>query len=301
MFTPITESNHMPTIDHPYRALNKGQWLRGNLHTHTTRSDGSNSPQRVLDKYAKHGYDFLAVTDHDIYTAAKDYKQWNTRGMVMIPGNEITKHGPHVLHINADRLVEPLPQRQEVIQRVNAGKGFAIVAHPNWMQQFDYAPIAVMREWIDYVGMEIYNGVIARLLGSPYATNKWDMLLAEGRKIWGFANDDSHADGDYFLGWNMVCAHERSASGVLEALRAGRFYPSTGVVINSIRVRGQTITIETENAQRIVALADYGRRFSQVDDTRIEVEFPEKATYVRFECWGAGEAFAWTQPFRMKA
>jgi len=37
---------------------------RGDLHTHTTASDGSNSIEEMADAAAKRGYLFLAVTDH---------------------------------------------------------------------------------------------------------------------------------------------------------------------------------------------------------------------------------------------
>jgi hypothetical protein len=39
--------------------------LRGQLHTHTTCSDGSQTPQEVADIYAGLGFDFVAFTDHD--------------------------------------------------------------------------------------------------------------------------------------------------------------------------------------------------------------------------------------------
>ncbi|MFZ4437676.1 MAG: PHP domain-containing protein [Syntrophales bacterium] len=39
--------------------------LKGQLHTHTTCSDGNLSPQEVADIYAGMGFDFLAFTDHD--------------------------------------------------------------------------------------------------------------------------------------------------------------------------------------------------------------------------------------------
>jgi len=39
--------------------------LRGNLHAHTTFSDGLLSPQRLIAEYEALGYDFLAITDHD--------------------------------------------------------------------------------------------------------------------------------------------------------------------------------------------------------------------------------------------
>ena len=39
--------------------------LRGNLHAHTTFSDGVRSPQALVDEYETRGYDFLAITDHE--------------------------------------------------------------------------------------------------------------------------------------------------------------------------------------------------------------------------------------------
>jgi hypothetical protein len=39
--------------------------MRGQLHTHTTLSDGLLTPQEVADVYASLGFDFLAFTDHD--------------------------------------------------------------------------------------------------------------------------------------------------------------------------------------------------------------------------------------------
>src|ERR1044071_9640474 len=103
---------------HPYDNLTGGKWLRGNLHTHTTRSDGARDVQTVLDDYANRGYDFLMISDHDIYTSAQDYDAWNSHGMLLIAGNEITRNGPHLLHVHADRFVEPLADRQAVIEAV---------------------------------------------------------------------------------------------------------------------------------------------------------------------------------------
>jgi hypothetical protein len=297
----ITKSPNRKIIDHPYRGLTGGQWLRGNLHAHTTRSDGKRPFQKVIDDYASRGYDFLMISDHDIFTNTAFYRRHKNRGMTLIPGNEITKNGPHMLHVGADRLVNPDRLRQLAINDVVASKGFIVCNHPNWLKDFNHCPLENLQQWVGYTGIEIYNGVIGHLQGSPYATNKWDILLTEGRRIWGFANDDSHWGGiDVELGWNMVYTKQNSAKAIVDAMQAGRFYASTGVTINNIKVRGSKIRIETDNARRIVALKNDGVRFAVVDDAAIEIEVPEKATYVRFECWGDGESFAWTQPFFIK-
>lgn len=44
--------------------------LRGNLHAHTTFSDGVRTPEALVAEYESRGYDFLAITDHD------DHPNW---------------------------------------------------------------------------------------------------------------------------------------------------------------------------------------------------------------------------------
>jgi predicted metal-dependent phosphoesterase TrpH len=45
--------------------------LRGNLHAHTTFSDGVLAPHRLVDEYERLGYDFLAITDHDDFVTPR--------------------------------------------------------------------------------------------------------------------------------------------------------------------------------------------------------------------------------------
>src|SRR5436190_14002516 len=41
-------------------------WLKGNLHTHSYWSDGDEFPEMVMDWYKTHGYQFVALSDHNI-------------------------------------------------------------------------------------------------------------------------------------------------------------------------------------------------------------------------------------------
>lgn len=291
--------NSLARRENPYAELSGGQWLKGNLHAHTNRSDGERSFQDVLDDYARRRYDFLMVSDHDIYTSPDDLLRCDAGGMVLIPGNEITANGSHLLHVNASRLVPPHPRRQAVLNEISGTdpQSFVIAAHPNWTPSFDHTSMNQLTEWEGYTGLEIYNGTVGRLAGSPYATNKWDMLLSQDRRVWGYANDDSHLTvGDTDLGWNSVYARTRTLPDIIEALRRGHFYASTGVIIREVLLEGETVRVVTENAERIVALREFGTCFAQVDSDSIEITLPSGATYVRFECWGKGETFAWTQP-----
>lgn len=287
-------------ITHPYENLMGGIWLRGNLHTHTTNSDGNRDMQEVINTYADLGYQFLSISDHDIFTDRTIYDNIDNKGLVLLPGNEISRSGQHLLHVNGDRLIEPHADRQRVIDDVKSTQGFIVVAHPNFTLNFNHCPIELLQQLTGFVGMEIFNATVGRCEGSPYATNKWDMLLSEGRRPWGFAHDDAHfmpGDVDVGVGWNVVHCDSSSADNIVNSLRNGRFYCSSGVVINVIQVEGLEITIECENASKIVAITQNGRRVAKSDSGSIKVDVSELSGYVRFECWGEGESNAWTQPF----
>ena len=43
-----------------------GVWLKGNIHSHSTVSDGMFSPRELAELYRDHGYAFLAMTDHNV-------------------------------------------------------------------------------------------------------------------------------------------------------------------------------------------------------------------------------------------
>ena len=41
-----------------------GAWFKGNIHSHSTYSDGLLEPVEVIRAYRERGYDFVAITDH---------------------------------------------------------------------------------------------------------------------------------------------------------------------------------------------------------------------------------------------
>lgn len=49
------------------------QWWKGNLHTHSHWSDGDDYPEMIAEWYQKHGYNFLALSDHNILS---DHERW---------------------------------------------------------------------------------------------------------------------------------------------------------------------------------------------------------------------------------
>lgn len=288
------------TIANPYLDTSTTPWWRANLHTHTSRSDGADPPQEVVDDYASRGYDVLMLSDHDLLTSPSDIDH---RGMLLIPGNEVSTAGPHVLHIDAHTLVSPDPERQGVLDAIVDDGGLAVLCHPNWQADHDHYPQPLLARLRAYLGIEIYNAVLRRSTGAPLATDRWDTLLTAGKRVWGFAHDDAHVGGDRGLAWIMLHAPTRSREAILSALRDGRFYASTGLALTHVGVAGGAITVTAAGAQSVVAIGDEGRRLASTggDSLTVRLEDGDPWTYVRFECWGAGEAMAWTQPFFITA
>ena len=48
-------------------------WFKGNTHTHTLWSDGNDFPDMVVDWYKEQGYDFLALSDHNILSRGEKW------------------------------------------------------------------------------------------------------------------------------------------------------------------------------------------------------------------------------------
>lgn len=45
------------------------KWFKGNTHTHSLWSDGNDFPEMITDWYKQRGYDFLAISDHNVLQA----------------------------------------------------------------------------------------------------------------------------------------------------------------------------------------------------------------------------------------
>jgi len=285
-------------LESPYLDDPNSLWLKGNLHAHSQRSDGGLEPQEVIDAYAAAGYDFFMFSDHDVFGSTDGL---DGKGMVLLTGNEVSAGGPHLLHVGAACRVEPDPDRQKVIDAINADGGLAILCHPNWQEHFNHYPYEKLLELRGYAGIEIFNGTVVSSPGEARATDKWDRLLSEGRFVWGYAADDSHGAHGVGLAWTVVRARDRSAEAVLEALRKGSCYASSGVEIETIRCEGPQLYVKAPNAGAIAVFGEHGKRFEFTvgNELRLDVS-PLLTPYVRVECYGCAGQMAWTQPLLIR-
>jgi predicted metal-dependent phosphoesterase TrpH len=129
-----------------------GRFWRGNLHTHSTRSDGVLDPAEVCRRYKAEGYDFIALTDHFVgrygYPIV-DTVPFRDADFTTILGAELhsgaTENGElwHILAVGLPADFAPsnspsfIPvQGQEtgpqIAARAVAAGAFVAVAHPQW-------------------------------------------------------------------------------------------------------------------------------------------------------------------------
>jgi hypothetical protein len=209
-----------------------GCWYKGNLHTHTTQSDGLITPDEAIRWYRDRGYDFLAVTDHWVLTPGCLGPDGS---FLTITGAELHGSSYHLLALGLSSLpAEALAESPaEVVAAVRALGGLAYVAHPYWTRQSS-ADLAAI-PGLD--GVEVFNAVCEQMDGLGYAGVHWDDLLGQGRRLTGLAVDDAHwKHGSHDQGFVMVRAEALSEAAILQALAAGHFYASTGPVIQDLRV-----------------------------------------------------------------
>jgi len=277
-----------------------GRWFKGNLHTHTTQSDGDRTPERATAWYREQGYDFLAITDHWVLTQGRQED-----GFITITGAELHGEGYHLLTLGLSALPDPAraDSPQETIDAVLAAGGLAYFAHPYWTGQLtaDIVPIQGIH------GIEVFNSVCEKMIGRGYSLVHWDELLTCGRRLQGLAVDDVHwRHGAQGGGWVMVRAPRLAEEDILNALRQGSFYATTGPSILDLRiVQGQdgvaALEVACSPCSRITfhAMGPYGRRYDAPDGGALErasFALRQEQRYLRVECRDAHGGAAWSNP-----
>ncbi|MBM3855417.1 MAG: hypothetical protein FJ399_20065 [Verrucomicrobia bacterium] len=76
-------------------AAETARWFKGNLHTHSLWSDGDDYPEMIADWYKRQGYQFLAISDHNVM---QEGTRWfEIKQPVSIKGEVVQRGGGAVL------------------------------------------------------------------------------------------------------------------------------------------------------------------------------------------------------------
>jgi hypothetical protein len=224
-----------------------GRFWRGNLHTHSTVSDGSLTPKQVCILYRDAGYHFLSLTDHFMQQYGfkiTDARAHETPSFVTLHGAElhsgITELG-HLWHILAVGLpldfAPNLPNEtgpQITARALDAGAWVA-AAHPDWygLTEGDIISLGAIH------AIEVFNATSCDHSDKPGGWSIVDVLLMRGKRYFVAATDDAHFKAirhDALRGWVWVKSETLTAGAILDALKRGEYYSSTGPEIYDIQV-----------------------------------------------------------------
>lgn len=297
---------------------------RGNLHLHSTRSDGAYLPADVVLAYRNRGYDFVCLSDHEVYFNTDTYDRSD---FLALAGYEMacemsrreTGQQYHVHGLLDSSLRAPRPfghdeehakPRYRNLETVQAmmdemrGRGNALIMnHPDWSGN----RCEDLLQLEGYFAIEIYNHQCEVGEASGYALSFWDYLLQRGRRVFGIAADDAHrgppdtAVSEFFGGWVGVQAERFDQGGIVAALTGGRFYSSQGPEIRDLRVEDSEIRVECSPVRfiRFIPYPAVGQSFSNQDGSELEAaryRLSGDEGYVRVECIDAQGRTAWSNP-----
>jgi hypothetical protein len=303
-----------------------GNWYKGNLHTHSTHSDGLYTPEQVIEFYRTRGYHFLSFTEHRVLTPASRIAD----DFQVISGIEIDEIDPEAGYYHMIGLgMKGLPPEQtmeatslkeaslsilkpnqpeknvpmnETAQLIHEQSGIAFLCHPYWSCQ-------VSKDLFNLkgcFGVEVWNGACEAWDCKGLSVVHWEDMLNSGMHIWGLGTDDCHwwaGRQDAGLGWVWVKAPELSEEAILEALEQGYFYASSGPTIEDIRLEGNEITVRTSPVKAIdiigSGLFKSRRELAEPGKTITEAKLSgdiSNIQYIRVACLDYEGNWAWSNP-----
>ena len=238
-----------------------GSFFKGNTHTHTNVSDGRLSSEQIISAYKTMGYNFLAITDHGVYS---DYRDYDDEKFIMLPGVEIGMSAENGKHLHVVGLGKPGENKflhlkrfgeesdaftclQDIVDLLAKNGNYAVIAHPSW-SRLEFSDIANAD---NIFGMEIYNHLCEKGYASGEAGAYYEWLCSRGKAPYCFSVDDNHADEGMIGGFIMVKAEKLDAISLYDAMGAGSFYASYGPLIYDFYLEDDVAHISCSPVERI--------------------------------------------------
>lgn len=292
----------VPPFDQP------GRFYKGNLHLHSTRSDGKLEPGAVLAAYRERGYDFVALTDH--FSPRYDFplvdtREWRTPEFTTLLGAELharsMENGEpwHILAVGLPLDFAPNAQGEtgpQLAARAARAGGFVAIAHPAWFALSEADANALEAAH----AVEVYNTGCEVESERGDSWELTDVLLTKGRRILACATDDAHAEDlrDAFGGWVMVRAAALEPGALLAALHAGHFYSSQGPDIHDIAIEGDQVRVACSPVRSIHLQAQGAfSRYVRGEGLReATLQLPEQWRYCRVTIVDTQGKRAWSNP-----
>jgi hypothetical protein len=315
------------SIHNPYASIDweNHQRHKANFHTHTTMSDGTETPETVIGLYAQLGYSILALTDHDTIGPGKNrnppaahqttwpWTAFNQNpddlGMVAVEGNEISR--PHHMGSYFNDYGDARVTSEEIaLSEIGRCGGLAVLFHPGRYDKPVQWYVDRYRFHPHLIGLEIYNQ------GDRYPGDRktWDAILTDiihERPVWGFSNDDMHQPAEHLgRNFNVLWLPTLSTETVRQAMENGMFFyvyrsdaapgePTPEITSIMVDARRGTIGLQTSACRRIEWVSA-GKVVHQGASIQLS-KIAGIDAYVRAVAYGSdGKSLTGTQPFRIQ-
>lgn len=204
-------------------SMREKRFLKGDIHSHTTNSDGRFTPAQLAEKARKKGLDFLFITDHN--NSTEDLSMPVVSGLTIIPGLELTSYDGHINLLGVKKpydgsyAVDGVEELNEKLRQAKQRGALRFLNHPFCHM----CPIKWKIEDIDFDGIEVWNGpAIAK---DMKAIDWWQKKLESGERLPAIGGSDYHRD--YFVTdllaspTTHVWADGNDAQTILDAIRRG--------------------------------------------------------------------------------
>ncbi|MBR0458503.1 MAG: CehA/McbA family metallohydrolase [Victivallales bacterium] len=287
---------------------------RAALHNHSTTSDGTYTPQEIVDLYAKEGFDVFAFSDHRKTNAVS---RLESRGMTLLSGIELHPDGPndtmwHLLALNVPEdyvYPEGDVKAQDLIDQVVSLGGIVYCAHPHW-SGFSSYDVAGLR---NISGIEIFNSS-CRFIGRSFSHQTWDELADRGMVYPALAVDDTHGPSHLFHGWTQIVAEDNTPAAIVQALRNGTYYPTQGPLFQRLSWKDgwfeaeftpcvNVVGVSNASAGYTAAMIDWtGPGVGQEPITQCRFQLKNRKKFqgwFRLQIQDEAGHFAWSQPLRL--
>lgn len=297
-----------------YTDKNGDIWYRGNLHTHTTLSDGKKTPEESKKVYKNAGYDFISLTDHWVFGENCENDE---SGLCVLSGAEYDFGGSdtlngvfHIVGIGMESdPMEVLTRNsspQDAVDEISKRGGVSVFAHPAWsLNTWD-----MMASVNNYTMTEIYNSISAAPKNCrPYSGDVIDKLALRGYFPLISAADDTHFwEGEEIRSFIYVNLHKNTLNreNLINALKNGEFFATQGPRFCCHLEKCENnykFVVECEeadNVERVTIFDDrpWTNNRSVVGEklTRAEFILPSDFKFVRAEVY-SGENVGWGQIF----
>ncbi len=286
----------------PLVLRDEAAWYRGDLHMHSTHSDGSCSSQQgnkvacplflSLQAAVRQGLDFVAVTEHNTISHLDElarHQPWFDR-LLLIPGMEVTTFQGHanVFGVNGPlpfRLGDTLPDWNPLLREVNNSGALLSINHPALPSGEDCMGCGwTPARPVDMAAVGAVEVVNARQADGPRSgVGFWEQQLQQGRRMTAIGGSDSHnpgaADGPSPIGLPATLVHATALSreAILAAIRQGRVVVDVDNVAASsleLWLQGDAGTRAEMGQQLDLPAGQWATLHTQLDyPRRLKIEF----------------------------